>query len=134
MGDAVEGIAKLTPIGGASQARKSRKEAAKARKLQERARNLQSARGIAEQVRQAQVARAQVIQAGENQGVAGSSAVAGGASSVQAQAGGNIAFAQQLFGLQSQAFARMEASHRAASKAADSKALTDLVMKAGGGV
>lgn len=134
MGDAVEGIAKLTPIGGIDQSRKARKAERESLKKQEKARRLQQQRAVGEAMRASVIARAQIIQAGENQGVAGSSAVAGGASSVQAQSGANVAFAQQLFELQSQAFNRRLAAHEHMSKAADSKALTDLVMKAGGGV
>jgi len=85
------------------EARKSRKDAARARKVQERSNRLQSGRQAVEQVRQAQIARADVIQSGENQGVGGSSAVIGGAGSVQSQAGSNIGFAQQLFNLQQSA-------------------------------
>jgi len=85
------------------ESQKSRKDARKARMVREKSNRLQSGRQAVEQVRQAQIARADIIQAGENQGVGGSSAVIGGAGSVQSQAGSNIGFAQQLFNLQQSA-------------------------------
>jgi len=93
-------IGAILAAGSAVEARKSRKDARKARKIDERRNKLQTQRSSAEQVRQAQIARSQIVQNSENQGVGGSSAAVGGAGSVQSQAGGNITFAQQIFGLQ----------------------------------
>jgi len=84
----------------AAESRKSRKANARARKVDEKRGKLESQRSAVGQVRQAQIARAQIIQSAENQGVGGSSAAVGGAGSVQSQAGGSIAFAQQIFRLQ----------------------------------
>jgi len=82
---------------------KARKQAAKARKVDQKRAQLSSARSAVEQVRQAQIARASVLQQGVNQGVGDSTAVAGGAGSISSQAGSNIAFAQRLFDLQNSA-------------------------------
>ena len=89
--------------GSLVEGRKARKSAEKAAKVDQRRARLQSTRQSLEQVRKAQIARAQVLATGEQQGVAGSSAVLGGAGSIQTQAGGNIGFAEQLFSLQQSA-------------------------------
>lgn len=120
-------IVAAVAVGGAAvENRKSRKEQRKARKIQSKQENLKVTRAAAEQVRQAQIARAQIIQAGENQGVGTSSAVAGGAGSVQSQAGGNLAFTQQLFSLQQQANRRLLAADKYAGNAATYGAISNI--------
>lgn len=80
-----------------TQASKERKRLRKEKRIiEEKRARLQAAKQVAEQVRKAAIARAQIIQAGENQGVSGSSAVAGGAGSTISQAAGNIGFVNQL--------------------------------------
>lgn len=64
----------------------------KARKAQQRQADMEAQRKKLEQVRQARIARANIIQAGENQGAGGSSAVQGGAMGVTAQANQNIQY------------------------------------------
>lgn len=109
--------------GSLVEGRKARKSNEKASRIQQRSAKLQSGRQAVEQVRAAQVARAGIVQSAENQGVGGSSAALGGAGSVQSQAGGNIAFAQQLFTLQNSA-ARLQ--RNAAMHAGQSQALGTL--------
>lgn len=132
MGAIQAGIAGGLQAVGITEAREARKDQAKARKIQQRSNRLQAGRSAMEQVRAGQVARAQVIQAGENQGVSGSSAVQGGASSVQAQVGGTLDFASQLFAMQQSANRLQESAFKHQSNAQDAKAITDLALQAGG--
>ena len=78
----------------------ARQDQKKARKIGNRRARLESGRQAIEQVRQAQIARADVVASSNAQGVEGSSAALQGAGSIQSQAGGNISFAQQIFSLQ----------------------------------
>jgi len=96
-------IAGIALAAGTQQSRQARKQSKKARQLDEQRTKLQASKNAVESVREAQIARAQILQAGENQGVAGSSSVAGGVSSVQSTSAGNIGFANQLFQLQQSA-------------------------------
>jgi len=66
-----------------------------ARASQQKQQDLESARERRRVLRQARIQRATVIQAGENQGVAGSSAVAGAISSIGSQTGSNLSFLDQ---------------------------------------
>ncbi len=76
---------------------------ARAAKEAERAAEFENARAEVEnrqrriqQIRQGRIQRAQVVQAGETQGVAGSTGVMGGAASIQSQLATNVAaFGQQ---------------------------------------
>ena len=86
--------------------RRSRKMQEKAMKVDEKRSKLQAMRSSVQQIRQAQIQRAEIAQMGENQMVGGSSGVVGGMASAQSQATSNIAFAQQIFGLQ-QSYNRM---------------------------
>lgn len=101
-------------LGSLYEGRRSRKMQERAMKIDERRAKLQSMRSSVQQIRQAQMARADILQMGENQGVSGSSGVAGGMASAQSQATGNIAFAQQIFGLQ-QSYNRMRSAANAHS-------------------
>lgn len=94
------------------QSRQARKQTKKAERLDERRSKLQASRSAVESIRKAQVARAQILQAGENQGVGGSSAVAGGVASIASSTAGNLGFADQLFKLQ-------QSSRRLRQSAAD---------------
>ena len=89
-------------VGTASvyEGRKARKAQERAVKVDEKRAKLQSMKSSIEQIRAAQISRAEILQMGENQNVGGSSGVAGGMASVQSQATGTIAFAQQIFDLQ----------------------------------
>lgn len=114
MGAVVGGV---LAVGAVQQGRQARKEQRRARQIQQRSQRLQAGRSAIQAVREAQVQRASVIQAGENQGVGGSSAVLGGAGSIQSTTGSNIGFAQQIFGLQQQASRRLEQSAQFAGNA-----------------
>ena len=103
MGDPISiGVGILTG-GSLFEGRKARKDTKKARAIDERRGRLQTQRQSVEQIRKAQQARAQVVAQGEAQGVGESSGVLGGLGAIQSQAGGNIGFAQQIFGLQQSA-------------------------------
>ena len=54
--------------------------------------NLQSARERREAIRAARLSQANAVMAGENQGVSGSSGVAGGVGSIQSQLNSNLSF------------------------------------------
>jgi hypothetical protein len=110
-------VGTVAVIGGVATAgsliasRKSRKLQEKAMRAQQRASQLQASRSAVQSIRQSQIARADIIQQGENQGVGGSSAVAGGAGSVASQGGANVAFAQKIFGLQNAASRLMQSAN-----------------------
>ena len=78
----------------------ARQDQKKARKIGNRRARLESGRQAIEQVRQAQIARADVVASSNAQGVEGSSAALGGAGSIKSSTGSNISFAQQIFQLQ----------------------------------
>lgn len=67
-------------------------QAAKQRKMQQRQADMEAQRKKLDQVRQARIARANILQTGENQGAGGSSAVVGGAQGVTAQAESGIQY------------------------------------------
>ena len=96
-------------VGSLYEGRRARKMQERAMRVDEKRSKLQAMRSSVQQIRQAQIQRAEIMQMGENQGVAGSSGVAGGMASAQSQATGNIAFAQQIFGLQ-QSYNRMRSA------------------------
>lgn len=95
-------------IGPYQQSRQARKEERRARAIEQRRQRLAATRSAIEQVRQAQIQRAEVIATGEVQGASGSSAVQGGAGAIQSQTGGNIAFQNQMYQLQAEAARRLE--------------------------
>ena len=103
-------------IGGASVAgslysqHKARGAARDARAVDNKRARLQSGRAAIANVRQAQMARQSVVQQGENQGVGSSSAIAGATGSITSQAGGNLGFANTIFGLQQSANRLRESS------------------------
>ena len=96
-------------LGSLYEGRRARKMQERAMKVDEKRSKLKAMRSSVQQIRQAQIQRAEILQMGENQMVAGSSGVAGGMASAQSQATGNIAFAQQIFGLQ-QSYNRMRSA------------------------
>ena len=106
---AAAAIGTAAVIGGVATAgslvasRKARKQQEKAMALDAKRSKLQSGRAAIEQVRQSQIARASVLQQGENRGAGDSTAVAGSLGSIQSQTGGNVAFAETIFGLQNSA-------------------------------
>ena len=79
--------------------------------VQNKQRRLSSAKGAVETIRQSQIARANILQSGENQSVGSSSGVLGGAGSVTSQAGGNINFANQIFAHQQSAQRLMDSAN-----------------------
>lgn len=112
-------------IGSLNEQRKARKEQKKARAIDEKRLKLQSQRQAVEQIRQGQIARAQIIAQGEAQGAGGSSAVIGGAGSVQSQTASNVAFAQQIFQLQQLARQRLDKAQDFAFRGASLETLAN---------
>ena len=123
-------IAGGSAIASAVEARKGRKDQARARKIQEKRGRLQAGRQAVDQVRQAQIARANVTQQAESTGVGDSSAVAGAKGSIQSQAGSNISFAQTLFNLSQQANRRLESANKHFSTSQTFGQITNLATSA----
>ncbi len=115
----------------AGEQRKANKANKRARKEQQKADKLRSQKSAVEQIRQAQIARASIVQSGENQGVGGSSGVLGGAGSVSAQAAGNLGFANQVFALQQSQNRLMESAYSHQSNAQLGQAIGDVANIAG---
>ena len=123
----------IATVGGVSESRKARKDQNKARKIQERSGRLQAGRQAVEGVRQAQIARANVVQQSETTGAGGSSAVAGALGSIQSQAGSNISFAQSLFNLSQQANSRLAKAAMHRSNAQAFEQIASMAANSGGG-
>ena len=86
MGPAVAlGFTILSAVGSAYQANKQAKAQEKAQDAQSNIADIQRVDALRERIRRARAARAEVLQAGENQGVAGASGVEGGAASIGSQ-------------------------------------------------
>ena len=100
IGTLLKVVVAAAAVSGAVSAGKARREQKRSNALARKSQKLKSKKGAIEQVRQAQIARADVLQQGENTGVGGSSLVSGSTGSIQSQAGGNIGFANTIFGLQ----------------------------------
>lgn len=79
----------LMSIGGGIMGQQAQKKAMQA---QQRQADLEAQNQKLQQIRQARIARANIIQAGENQGAGGSSSVTGGASGTLANAEQNIQY------------------------------------------
>lgn len=93
-------VATTAIVGSAVEQRNARKDQQRARKEQQKADKLTTQRSAIDQIRQAQITAASVKQAGENQGVGNSSAVAGSVGSITSQSSSNQAFAQEIFSIQ----------------------------------
>lgn len=100
MGDPVSTTLLVTSIagtlGGAYQANQQAKAQEKAQDAQSSIADTQRVNALRERIRRARAARAEVLQAGENQGVAGSSAVVGGAASIGSQAAQGESFQNRI--------------------------------------
>jgi len=119
-------------VGSLYSARKARKQQKRAMQIQQKSAKLASARQAVQQIRQSQIARAQILQAGENQGVGESSGVLGGAGSATSQAGGNIGFANQLFGLQQSAQRLMQSANTWSGRASGIAQISNFGMQLAG--
>ncbi len=75
----------LGTVGSFVSANQQAKAQEKAQEAQSNIADIQRVEALRERTRRARVARAEVLQAGENQGVAGSSGVLGGAASIGSQ-------------------------------------------------
>jgi len=111
------------------EARRSRQEASR---LQSEAEQLKATKSAIDQVRKAQIARAQIVQQGANTGTSGSSAVAGATGAVQSQVGGNIAFAQSVFDLNQQASAQLRRAAAREERSGAIAATNSTISSAGG--
>ncbi|MGL1886314.1 MAG: hypothetical protein OCD76_07345 [Reichenbachiella sp.] len=116
----------------ASKAKKKRRK--ELRIIEEKRARLQSSKQVAEQIRKSIIARAQIIQAGENQNVGGSSAISGGAGSVLSQAGGNISFINQLQGSNETAGKRLAEIADINTQQAETQGFVNLATTFAGGV
>ena len=110
-------IGGVATVGSLYSQNRARKDAKRARAVDNKRNRLQSGRAAIANVRQAQIARASVVQQGENQGVGSSSAIAGATGSITSQAGGNLGFANTIFGLQQSASRLRESSNLWSSRA-----------------
>ena len=121
-------MAGISTVSAASSASKARRQQRKARTIDEKRARLEASRGAVEQVRQGQLARASVLQQGENQGASGSTAVQGAVGSIQSQTGSNIGFAQTIFGLQNSANRMRQAAQASQGRSAGFSQLGSLAM------
>ena len=109
------GVTILSAIGGAYQANKQAKAQEKAQDAQSNIADIQRVDALRERIRRARAARAEVLQAGENQGVAGASAVEGGAASIGSQLAQGAGLQNQIARQADRASAANNAAGRAAS-------------------
>lgn len=109
------GVTILSAVGGAFQANQQAKEQRKAQNAQSNIADIQRVDALRERIRRARVARAEVLQAGENQGVAGSSAVEGGAASIGSQLAQGAGMQNQIARQAARASAANSAAGRDAS-------------------
>ena len=93
-------VATVSTVASVHQSREARKDQKKAAAVAEKQRRLETSRNAIDQIRQSQIARASILQQGENQGAVSSTAIAGATGAVQSQTGGNIGFANRIFELQ----------------------------------
>ena len=115
MGAVALGFTILSAVGSAYQANKQAKAQEKAQDAQSNIADIQRVDALRERIRRARAARAEVLQAGENQGVAGSSAVEGGAASIGSQLAQGAGMQNQIARQADRASAANNAAGRAAS-------------------
>jgi hypothetical protein len=96
-------IAAIGTVAGIQQGRQARKESKKAARVQRRISERETQRQRMMQLRESQMARAQVIAQGAQTGTLGASGLQGGVASIGTQAAGNIGFLNQIESLQQQA-------------------------------
>src|SRR5690349_10433438 len=98
---AIAGLA--VSAAGTVSSMESQRKAANAQKdqaaFQKRIADVKNMRAQRDAIRQARIARAQVVNAGANSGTSTSSGVEGGASSVGSQLGGNLSYFGEVGGL-----------------------------------
>lgn len=108
----------------------SRHEQKKASRAQRRIQQRQSQRERLEQIRQARVQGAQILQAGVNTGTQGASGIQGGLANVQTQSAGNISFLNQIESMQQSIQRRQEKAAQYAGIADTASALGNLALTA----
>jgi hypothetical protein len=118
-------------VAGVSEARKSRKDARKAARFQRRSEELVERKKVIEATRQAQIARADVIAQGTNQGLTGSSVLAGAESSIESTAAGNITFLDQISSLNRSSFNAIQKANKHAGNAEAFTGLANIAATAG---
>lgn len=101
------------------------KERRKAARAQQRIEARQAQRRQLAELRQAQIVRSSVTQQAATSGTADTSGYRGAVSSIQGTTASNIAFAQQIQGLQQYVGARLEKANKIETTAAVAKSLTD---------
>jgi Flp pilus assembly protein TadB len=93
VGVAISAYGTYTGMETSKKAARASRAAADAQRRQE---DVAQQRERLKQVREARIRQAQVVQAGENQGVSGSSAIAGGVGDIGTQAAGNIGYTNAM--------------------------------------
>lgn len=109
--------------GGAAMSQEAQAKQLKARQGMS---NLQAQNERLDQVRQSRIKSAQILQAGATQGVGESSAVTGGAQSVQGQAESNIGYIGQQQGLVNDVFSAQRGEMNAAGITNIGKGVTSI--------
>jgi len=117
-------IAAVGTVAGIQQGSQARKESKRAARVQQRISERETQRQRMMQLRESQMARAQVIAQGAQTGTLGASGLQGGVASIGTQAAGNIAFLNQMESLQQQVARSRQKASDFAGNAADIRALT----------
>lgn len=124
------GIAAVGTAASIQQSRQARKASKRAARAQQRISERQNQRERLKQLRESQIARAQVTASAAQTGTLGTSAFEGGVASLQSQAAGNISFINQIESLQQQVNKNQQRAANFASNAQDIGAVTELGVKA----
>ena len=113
----------LGAVGSAYQANKQAKAQEKAQDAQSNTADIQRVDALRERIRRARAARAEVLQAGENQGVAGSSAITGGVASIGSQTAQGASYQNRI----AEQAAAASSANRDAGRAASIGSIFDTV-------
>lgn len=127
----IEVAALALAAGSAYAGNEARLEQRKASRARENIRRRQESRQKISQLRQTQIARARTLQAGANSGVLDSSGSRGVVSSMQSTFAGNLAFQNQISGMQDQVASRMESANKMQGMSQTLGALSSMTMTAG---
>ena len=95
-------VTAILTVASIQQSRQSRKESKKASRIQSRISKREAQRQRMSQLREAQMARAQVIAQGAQTGTLEASGLQGGVASIGTQSASNISFINQIESLQAQ--------------------------------
>ena len=127
------GIAIAGTAVSVDQSRQSRKASERANKAQRNIDAIKNQREKLKQIREKRISTAQILQAGATQGVGDSSSVRGGVSSVGASSNANLAFINQIEGLQQNIQRNMESAGKHAGNAQAAGAIASIAGSFTGG-